>query len=177
MARTIGLGPCRVYSWELAASEVHHKSRTENLVSVLMRISSFHAVAPVLVTGPEDMNVTSFEEIRLSCEGNGFLIPDITWYHNGTALDADMDENTTITTTPTSSTQTVMSELVISMAMVNDSGDYHCVLSSSVGDFEEVMSEMALVLIQSKLIMGGRVLLNSYHCPQIVPSNHKIWKL
>ena len=117
-------------------------------------------MAPVLVTGPEDMNVTSFEEIRLSCEGNGFPIPDITWYHNGTTLDADMEENINIKTTPTSSTQTVMSTLTISMAMVNDSGDYHCVLSSSVG---EVMSEIALVLVQSKLV---RWLYIAYNNPE-----------
>ena len=106
-------------------------------------------MAPVLLTGPQAVNVTSFEGvITLFCEGTGFPIPDITWYQNGTALESDSEDNTTITTIAINDTRIVNSSLVITRPMVNNSGLYHCNLSSSVSAYEQVMSEEVLVLVQ-----------------------------
>ena len=105
----------------------------------------------MFATGPQDINVTSFEGvITLYCEGTGFPIPDITWYQNGTVIDASEDEYVTITTTSESSTRTVNSTLVITRAVMSNSGDYHCNLSSSVSEYEEVMSRVARVFVQGK---------------------------
>ena len=109
----------------------------------------YYIVAPVLLTGPQAMNVTSFEGvITLYCEGTGFPIPDITWYQNGTALESDSEDNTIITTISIPDTRIVNSSLVITRPMVNNSGLYHCNLSSSVSEYEQVMSEEVLVLVQ-----------------------------
>ena len=97
---------------------------------------------------PMDTNVTSFEgDIILMCGGMGFPIPNITWFQNGSAIDMDQD-NTTINTTSSDSSRTTLSILTVSMAMVNNSGFYHCNLSSL--DFEDLTSEVALILVQSK---------------------------
>ena len=106
------------------------------------------AVAPVLVEGPEDVNVTSVEGvITLYCEGTGFPIPDITWYQNGTAIEDSSDDRVMVTATISMPTRTVNSSLVITTPMVNNSGHYHCILSSSVSEYDQVTSQ-ALVLVQ-----------------------------
>ena len=112
-------------------------------------ISSYsHAVAPEFTQVPMDTNVTSFEgDIILMCGGMGFPIPNITWIQNGYVIDMDQD-NTTINTTSSNSSRTTLSILTVSMAMVNNSGFYHCNLSSL--DFEDLTSEVALILVQSK---------------------------
>ena len=107
----------------------------------------FSAVAPEVTVSPQDTNVTSFEELTLTCGGMGFPIPTITWFQNGSAIDQDL-ENTTIYTTVSTSSMNISSTLTIAMAMVNDSGTYHCNLSSL--NYLDAMTEEALVLVQSK---------------------------
>ena len=107
-------------------------------------------VGPVLTEGPEALNVTSFEEtIILSCEGFGFPIPTIAWYQNGTMIEVDEDM-TTIEAISQPDNLTVSSVLTIVMPNVNNSGDYHCILSSSVAAYNDVMSEVVLVLVQGE---------------------------
>ena len=104
----------------------------------------------MLTQGPEVMNVTSFEgTISLRCDGLGLPIPTITWYQNGSMIDADESNDTTVTS-DTFSNRTVTSTLTIIMPMVNNSGNYHCNLSSTIEDYQEVMSEVVLVLVQGK---------------------------
>lgn len=107
-------------------------------------------VAPVLTQGPQDMNVTSFEALTLECEGHGFPIPNVTWFHNGSVTD---NSNYIITSLEEASNHTISSVLTMSMAMVNDSGYYHCNLSSFVSGYEDAMSEVALVLVQGKFLL------------------------
>lgn len=109
---------------------------------------SLPIVAPEFTEVPLDDNVTSFEGvITLMCGGVGFPIPNITWFQNGSAIDMDQD-NTTISTTSSDSSRTTLSILTVSMAMVNNSGFYHCNLSSL--DYEDLISEAALILVQGK---------------------------
>ena len=86
----------------------------------------------------------------LNCEGEGFPVPDITWYRNGTVIDASEDDRVSITTTPVPLANSVSSMLVITMAMLEDSGEYHCTLSSSVSEYEDVMSGMTMVSVERK---------------------------
>ena len=94
------------------------------------------------------MNVTSFEgTIVLTCGGIGFPIPSIAWFQNGSAIDPDQD-NTTIVADTSELFRTATSTLSISMAMVNNSGFYHCNLSSP--NYADVMSQEALILVQGE---------------------------
>ena len=96
------------------------------------------------------MNVTSFEgTIILSCVGIGFPIPSIYWFQNGSAIDPDQD-NATIVTDISELFRNTTSTLSISMAMVNNSGFYHCNLSSL--NFIDTMSQEVLVLVQSEFV-------------------------
>ena len=109
------------------------------------------AVAPVLVAGPGGVVVSRFGKmIVLYCEGTGFPIPEITWYQNGTALDASTEDNLAISVDVVSSTRTVNSSLVIASPTVSKSGEYYCNLSSTVRAYEDLRSRIALVLVQSK---------------------------
>lgn len=89
-------------------------------------------------------NVTVIESITLTCAAIGVPIPDITWIHNGTAVDLD---NTDIVTTP-STPGRVSSTITIMFAAPNNSGYYACNATSSVAVYDTVMSEQALVLVQ-----------------------------
>ena len=94
-----------------------------------------------------DLNVTSFEgNISLSCTASGFPVPSIVWLHNGTAVD---DTSERIQIIETSSSRSVSSVLVTTMAMTNDSGDYVCNLESAL--FPTVPGEPVRVLVQGML--------------------------
>ena len=94
------------------------------------------------------MNVTSFEgTIVLTCVGTGFPIPSIAWFQNGSAIDPDQD-NTTIVMYTSELFRNTTSKLRISMAMVNNSGFYHCNLSSP--NYIDVMSQEALIKVQGE---------------------------
>lgn len=107
-------------------------------------------MAPVLVAGPEGVLffVARFEgTIMLYCEGTGYPIPDLTWYRNGTALDASGEDSMTITQNKIAPTRTVNSSLLITTPTFHKSGQYHCILSSSVMVYEDLTSQVALVVV------------------------------
>ena len=106
-------------------------------------------VGPVVIENPQDQNVTSFEgTIMLTCVAAGEPIPTITWFQNGTVISDNQDNKTSIMMKENFLDQSISSTLTITMAMVNNSGIYHCNISSSVEYFPDVMSETALVLVQ-----------------------------
>ena len=110
-------------------------------------------VGPVVIENPQDQNVTSFEgTIVLTCVAAGEPIPTITWFQNGTVISDNQDNETSIIMMEENFLdQSISSTLTITMAMVNNSGSYHCNISSSVEYFPDVMSEIALVLVQGLL--------------------------
>ena len=104
-----------------------------------------------MIENPQDQNVTSFEgTIVLTCVAAGEPIPIITWFQNGTVISNNQDE-TSIMMEENPLNRSVSSILTITMAMVNNSGSYHCNISSSVEYFPDVLSEIALVLVQGLL--------------------------
>ncbi len=106
-------------------------------------------VAPVVTEDPVAVNVTSIEgTVVLRCGGFGFPFPVITWYQNGSLVEEN--GNRTIVSTASSADLNVSSVLTIVRPMLNNSGDYHCNLTSSVMEYQEAMSEVVLVLVQSK---------------------------
>ena len=107
-------------------------------------------VAPMLTEEPVAVNVTRIEgTIVLTCGGFGFPIPTISWYQNGSLVEPEENDTATITTLSQSDLNT-SSVLTIVRPVVNNSGDYHCILSSSVAAYQDLMSEEVLVLVQSK---------------------------
>ena len=105
-----------------------------------------------MIENPQDQNVTSFEgTIVLTCVAAGEPIPSITWFQNGTVISDNQDNETSIMIEENPLNRSVSSTLTITMAMVNNSGSYHCNISSSVEYFPDVMSEIALVLVQGLL--------------------------
>lgn len=117
--------------------------------------SFFHPVAPRIIESPDNTNVSISENITLSCVVDGVPIPLITWFQNGSAIDDSRDNQTNIITTSDTRLQQVQSTLIISMAMVNDSGVYHCNVSSSITEYPTITSEEAIVLVQSKFNSVG----------------------
>ena len=106
-------------------------------------------VGPVVIENPQDQNVTSFEgTIVLTCVAAGEPIPTITWFQNGTVISDNQDNETSIMMEENFLDQSISSTLTITMAMVNNS---HCNISSSVEYFPDVMSGIALVLVQGLL--------------------------
>jgi len=89
------------------------------------------------------MNVVrAGNSVMLTCNVTGFPIPAITWFQNGSAIDSGDN----IATTVQPLTRRISSTLTISMAMRDDSGVYHCNISSP--NFINVISEEVLVLVQ-----------------------------
>ena len=113
----------------------------------------FVVVAPVVSEQPESVTVMSANEvIELRCHGTGSPIPDILWYRNESSVETEIDassESFTILDMAFSANRTRTSVLTISPSIEN-SGEYFCVVSSIVADFSDVMSDVAIVLVQCK---------------------------
>ena len=121
-----------------------------------MKVDKSHGivslVSPVVIKNPQDQNVTRFEgTIVLTCVAAGGPIPSITWFQNGTVISDNQDNKTSIMMEENPLNRSVSSILTITTAMVNNSGIYHCNVSSSVEYFPDVMSGIALVLVQGLL--------------------------
>ena len=84
----------------------------------------------------------------------GVPVPFITWVHNDTVLNEDgvigVFENDIYIETVEDILGTIMSTLTIDSALANHTGDYYCNATSPVEFYESVMSDIALVLVQSK---------------------------
>ena len=101
-------------------------------------------VTPTILVSPSPLNVTHLEEaIILTCNASGFPVPTVSWSHNGT----DVTANTRLNIETQDDDRSVLSIINIAAVNVteNDSGEYICTASSSVGD---AVSNLALVIIQ-----------------------------
>jgi len=113
---------------------------------------SFHSVAPLLLTGPSATNATISENFTLSCNASGYPVPTILWTHNGTTLDDT--ENDCATITPSTGLRSVLSVLTVSVGAINDSGEYACIVTSSVNDFQNITGGPVTVLVQGEVGHG-----------------------
>ena len=104
---------------------------------------SISLVRPVVVSNPMPVNVTRLQDnIVLTCSATGFPVPSITWYHNDTLVVATMT-SPRIVGIPTR--YEISSTLTITSANTNDTGDYYCNITNSVGTLS---TSVALVLVQ-----------------------------
>ena len=104
---------------------------------------SISSVRPVVVKNLMPVNVTRIQDnIILTCSATGFPVPTITWYHNDTLVMASMT-SPRIVSIP--SRYEISSTLTITSANTNDTGDYFCNITSTVGT---VSTSVALVLVQ-----------------------------
>ena len=110
---------------------------------------SIHSVAPLLLTGPSAVNATISENFTLSCNASGYPIPTILWTHNSTTLDDTENDRATIT--PSSGLTSVLSVLTVSMGAIHDSGEYACIVSSSVNDFQNITGGPVTVLVKGEM--------------------------
>ena len=110
-----------------------------------MFLCSIHSVAPLLLTEPSATNATISENFTLACNASGYPVPTIMWTHNGTAI----DDRATIT--QSTALRSLLSLLTVSMGVVNDSGEYACIVTSSVNDFPNITGGPVTVLLQGKM--------------------------
>ena len=103
-------------------------------------------VAPLIDVPPMDTNVTTTENIILTCTASGFPVPSISWTHNGTAV----NESISINITEQDEDRMTLSMLTVTGAVINDSGQYECSATSPIGNFSIVESGPVLVLVQGK---------------------------
>ena len=112
-------------------------------------LCSVHSVAPLLLVGPSAVNATLFENFTLVCSTSGNPVPTIIWTHNGTLVNEDENDQATIIL-ELMSLRSVLSTLAVSMAAINDSGDYACIVISSIGDFQNITAGPVTVLVQGE---------------------------
>ena len=103
-------------------------------------------VAPLIDEPPMDMNVTTTEDIILTCTASGYPAPAISWTHNGTTV----NESISINITEQDGDRMTMSTLTVTGADFNDSGQYECFATIPIGSFQTVESGPVLVLVQGK---------------------------
>jgi len=113
---------------------------------------SLHSVVPLLLTGPSATNATISENLTLSCNASGYPVPTILWTHNGTTLDDT--ENNRATVTPSTGLRSVLSVLTVSMGAIDDSGEYACIVNSSVNDFQNITGGPVTVLVKGEIRHG-----------------------
>ena len=116
-------------------------------------LCSVHSVAPLLLVGPSAVNATLSENFTLVCNASGYPVPTIIWTHNGTIVSEDENDRATIITNMISS-RSVMSTLTVSMAVINNSGDYACIVTSSISDFQNITAGPVTVLVQGETRTG-----------------------
>ena len=107
------------------------------------------------------MNATLTENFTLVCSASGYPVPTITWTHNGTMVSEEENDQATIISENITS-RSVRSTLTVSMAAINNSGDYACIVTSSISNFQNLTSGPVTVLVQGE----ARTLVSS--CTQSV---------
>ena len=106
----------------------------------------FKLVAPRLLNASSDINVTTSKNFTLMCSASGYPVPSILWTHNRTAV----NERSWITIIEEFSFRIILSVLKVSNATANSSGEYTCIVSNSISEFETVSSGPVSVLIQGE---------------------------
>lgn len=103
----------------------------------------YFAVNPNITStsGPTTGSVKDM--IMIFCQGEGYPAPSVTWNHNA----SELTENTRVTIQNTvANKRRVTSVITISKPLVNDSGDYTCIFTSSIPIYDMVSSAMFLIV-------------------------------
>ena len=95
------------------------------------------------------MNATLSENFTLVCSASGYPVPTIVLTHNGTLVNEDENDRATIRPQWITS-RSVMSTLTVSLAVINDSGDYACIVTSSIGDFQNITAGPVTLLVHGE---------------------------
>ena len=130
-------------------------------------------VAPLIDVPPMDMNVTTTEDIILTCTASGYPAPSISWTHNGT----NVSESISINITEQNGERMTVSTLTVTGADFNDSGQYECFATSPIGSFQTLESGPVTVLVQGKhlfLLLEQDQLKSLYFSSQTLLSSHKM---
>ncbi len=125
----------------------------------------------MIVVFPEAVNVTSIQDdITLTCNASGFPIPQISWTHNMTEV-RDGDDRVSIMEELGS--RTLMSTLIVTTAMTNDSGQYECIATSLVSTFSKVRSGPVTVLVQGEFTAAIHCAISIHYLSNFgcIPSN------
>ena len=86
------------------------------------------AVATVIVTSQQTQNVTAGESFVLTCNATGYPVPSIEWTLNGTSYINDLS----IFIIPVEGLRFNEDTLIVSDAMVKDTGIYQCIATNIV---------------------------------------------
>ena len=106
----------------------------------------FTAVAPVIHSPPDDINVTRTESLIITCIIRGFPAPSIEWYFNGSLTNLNEQISIAEEYSDTSST----SVITVVNTTLTDSGEYSCTGTNNAGNVSSFPS--ALVLIQGEIV-------------------------
>ena len=112
---------------------------------------TFSPVAPIILEGPQDKNVTYLKEsIRLYCTVSGFPVPEVSWRFGADVYLNASSERVNISSISNSPFGEDTVVLEISMARLSETGYYTCVASSPY--FDSVESVPALITVQGKSV-------------------------
>ena len=105
-------------------------------------------VGPVIYSLTSDQVEHQNDDVSIQCRVRGHPVPDVMWTHNGNLLSPET-ENITIQNSLYS--HPVFSTLSISSAQAIHSGEYTCVATSPVEEYQPVSESSLLTIISSKL--------------------------
>ena len=95
------------------------------------------AVAPRIIIVSDLTLVATQDNTTIFCQAEGSPAPSVVWYHNLSKL----IESTHVTIENTATNDLIVtSKIIISMAMVNDTGNYTCIFSSLIPSYNFVSS-------------------------------------
>ena len=86
----------------------------------------------MIITSPQTQNVTAGQSFILTCQATGYPVPSIEWTLNGTTYIIADHPVTIINIVEGLRSNT--SVLVVSNAMVNDTGIYQCIATNVVNN-------------------------------------------
>ncbi len=118
--------------------------------SFIYLLCAIFTVAPMILVFPVAVNVTRIQDnISLTCNASGFLVPQIMWTHNMTGVN---DSNDRVSIVEDPGQRSLLSTLTITRAMTNDSGQYECIVTSPVATYDQVLSGPVTILVQGTLV-------------------------
>ena len=99
------------------------------------------AVAPRITSVSDLTPIATQDNTTIFCQAEGSPAPSVVWYHNSSKL----IESTHVTIENAATNGLIVtSRIVISMAIVNDTGNYTCIFSSLIPAYNFVSSTITI---------------------------------